>query len=62
MRLRLVWIFKRIYETIRDVLKDLYVYISFVTLRNSEIKIASWRTLGIFHDCCENRMGVGKNK
>jgi len=45
MRPRVVWVFKSIYETSRDVLKDLYVYISFVTLRNSEIKMMSWRRL-----------------
>jgi len=62
MRPRVVWVFKSIYETSRDVLKDLYVYISFVTLRNSEIKMMSWRRLWIILDCYENHMGVGKNK
>jgi len=45
MRPRVVLVFKRIYETSRDVLKDLYVCISFVTLRNSEIRMMSWRRL-----------------
>jgi len=45
VRPRVVWVFKRIYEASRDVLKDLFVYISFVTLRNSEIRMMSWRRL-----------------
>jgi len=45
MRKRVMWVFKRVYETSRDVLKDLYVFISFVTFINSEIRMTSWRRL-----------------